>query len=62
MRGNQERSTASITFSVYPSEKEEILAWAKLEKTSISNFTRTALDFYINHLKLEKGLEVNRVE
>ena len=52
MRKEQEKSNASITFSLFPSEKEEIKGWVELEKTTISNFVRTAIDFYIkNHLE-----------
>ena len=53
MRKEQEKSTASITFSLYPSEKEEVKFWVKQEDTSISNFVRTAIDFYIKNY-LEK--------
>ena len=48
----REKSTAVLNISLFPSEKEEIKSWVELEKTTISNFVRTAIDFYIkNHLE-----------
>ena len=32
-------------------EKEEIKKWVELEKTTISNFVRTAIDLYIKYLE-----------
>ena len=66
MRSGQEKSNASITFSLYPSEKEEIKCWVEQENTTVSNFVRNAIDFYIkNYLeKLYKNSnkEVDNVE
>ena len=52
----REKSTAVLNISLFPSEKEEIKGWVELEKTTISNFVRTAIDFYIKNY-LEKLYE-----
>ena len=50
-RKPREKSTAVLNISLFPSEKEEIKKWVELEKTTISNFVRTAIDLYIKYLE-----------